>query len=68
MPAYAVVTPRVNYAAMAPTPSLMAVVTKQLGEAEAQKLSDEFFSHVTRVSSELLQRRDDLGYLPNTSN
>jgi hypothetical protein len=68
MPAYAVVTPRVNYAAMAPTPSLMAVVTKQLGEAEAQKLSDEFFSHVTRVTSELLQRRDDLGYLPNTSN
>ena len=68
MPAYAVVTPRANYAAMAPTPSLMGVVTQQVGEAEAQKLFGEFFSHVTRYTSELLQRRDDLGYLPGTSN
>jgi hypothetical protein len=68
MPAYAVVTPRVNFAAMAPTPSLLEVVTKQVGEAETQKLSDEFFSHVSRVTSELLQRRDDLGYQPSTSN
>jgi hypothetical protein len=43
-------------------------VTKQVGDAEAQKLSDEFFSHVTKITTELLQHRVDLGYLPNTSN
>jgi len=64
-PSYAVVTPRANMAAMAPVPSLMEVVEKQLGKAASDALVKSFFDNVTGVTTELVQRRADLSYVPN---
>ena len=63
-PSYAVVSPRANMAAMAPKPSLMEAVEKQLGKAESDALVKAFFENVTGLSTEMLQRRPDLSYSP----
>jgi hypothetical protein len=65
VPSYAVVAPRANMAALGPVPSLMQAVEAQLGKPATDALVKEFFDNVTGATSELLQRRDDLGYMPD---
>ena len=64
MPAYAVVTPRANLASMAPPQPLRAALESQLGKPASDGLLKELFGTVDRATSEMLQRRDDLGYRP----
>jgi len=64
-PTYAVVVPRSGLGDMAPTPTLLAVLEQQMGKAGADGLVKSFFDNVVSVSSEMLQRRPDLSYLPN---
>jgi len=64
VPAYAVITPRANWAAMSPPQSLRASLEANLGKPAYDALAKEFFATVNRVTSEMLQRRDDLGYRP----
>lgn len=64
-PTYAVLTPRAGLGDMAPTPTLLEVLTTQLGKADAEALVASFFGNVTSTSSEMLRRRLDLSYLPN---
>ena len=44
---------------------MLAAVEKQLGKAGTDALVKEFFDNVTGMTTELLQRRTDLGYAPN---
>jgi hypothetical protein len=62
-PAYAVVTPRANMASFGE--AVMTAIEKQLGKAGSDALVKEFFDNVTGVTTELLQRRPDLSYVPN---
>ena len=64
IPSYAVVSPRENMASLGPTPSLMQAVEAQIGKPGTEALVKEFFDNVTGATTELLQRRDDLGYAP----
>lgn len=64
-PSYAVVSPRANMAALGPVPSLLETVEKQLGKAASDALVKSFFDNVTGATTELLQRRADLSYVPN---
>jgi hypothetical protein len=63
-PTYAVVVPRSGLGDMAPTPTLLAVLEQQMGKADADALVKAFFDNVVSVSSEMLQRRLDLSYVP----
>ena len=65
VPSYAVVSPRANMAALGPVPSLLETVEKQLGKAASDALAKSFFDNVTGATTELLQRRADLSYVPN---
>ena len=64
-PTYAVVVPRTGLGGMAPTPTLLEVIEKQLGKADADALLKSFYENVTGVNSEMLRRRPDLSYVPN---
>jgi hypothetical protein len=64
-PTYGVVVPRNGLGDMAPTPTLLEVLEKQLGKADSDALVKSFFENVVNVSSEMLQRRPDLSYVPN---
>ena len=61
-PAFAVVTPRANMGTFGT--SVMAAIETQLGKAGTDALVKEFFDNVTSMTTELLQRRTDLGYAP----
>ena len=63
-PTYAAVVPRGGLGDMAPTPTLLAVLEKQLGKADSDALIKSFYDNVVSVKSEMLQRRADLGYVP----
>ena len=63
-PTFALLTPRTGLGEMAPTPSLLEVLTTQLGRARAEALMASFFENVTSTSSEMLRRRLDLSYIP----
>jgi hypothetical protein len=62
-PSYAVVTPRPNMASF--DNAILSALEKQLGKAGTDALVKEFFDNVTGTTTELLQRRTDLGYAPN---
>ena len=64
-PTYAVVVPRTGLGEMAPTPTLLEVLEKQLGKTDSDALVKAFFDNVTSTNSEMLQRRSDLSYVPN---
>jgi hypothetical protein len=64
-PTYAVVVPRTGLGDMAPTPTLLEVLEKQLGKADADALVKSFFDNVVSTNSEMLRRRPDLSYVPN---
>jgi hypothetical protein len=64
-PTYAVVTPRDGLGEMAPSPSLLEVLEKQLGKPAADALVKSFFDNVVSANTELLRLRTDLSYLPN---
>jgi hypothetical protein len=64
-PTYAVVVPRTGLGEMAPTPTLLEVLEKQLGKADSDALVKAFFDNVVSVNSEMLNRRPDLSYVPN---
>jgi len=64
-PTYAVVVPRTGLGEMAPTPTLLEVLEKQLGKADSDALVKAFFDNVVSVNSEMLNRRPDLSYLAN---
>jgi hypothetical protein len=64
-PTYAVVAPRAGLGEMAPSPSLLEVLEKQLGKPEAEALVKSFFDNVVSANTELLRLRTDLSYLPN---
>ena len=63
-PTYAVVAPREGLGAMAPSPSLLEVLEKQLGKPAADALVKSFFDNVVSANTELLRLRTDLSYLP----
>jgi len=63
-PTYAVVAPREGLGAMAPSPSLLEVIEKQLGKPAADALVKSFFDNVVSANTELLRLRTDLSYLP----
>ena len=63
-PTYAVVTPRAALADMAPTPTLLDTVEKQLGKDGSEALIKAFFENVVSVNTEMLHRRPDLSYVP----
>ena len=64
-PTYAVVGPRAGLGEMAPSPSLLEVLEKQLGKPAADALVKSFFDNVVSANTELLRLRTDLSYLPN---
>jgi hypothetical protein len=64
-PTYAVVAPRAGLGEMAPSPSLLEVLEKQLGKPDADALVKSFFDNVISADTELLRLRTDLSYLPN---
>jgi hypothetical protein len=64
-PTYAVVAPRTGLGQMAPSPSLVEALEKQLGKTEADALFKSFFDNVVSVNTELLRLRTDLSYLPD---
>jgi hypothetical protein len=64
-PTYAVVAPRAGLGEMAPSPSLLEVLEKQLGKPAADALVTSFFDNVADAKTELLRLRPDLSYLPN---
>jgi hypothetical protein len=64
-PTYAVVAPRAGLGEMAPSPSLLEVLQKQLGKPGADALVKSFFDNVVSTDSEMLRLRPDLSYLPN---
>ena len=64
-PTYAVVAPRAGLGEMAPSPSLLEVLEKQLGKPAADALVKSFFDNVVSANTELLRLRTDLSYLPN---
>ncbi len=64
-PTYAVFVPRTGLGEMAPTPTLLEVLEKQIGKTDADALTKAFFDNVVSVSSEMLTRRPDLSYVPN---
>jgi hypothetical protein len=64
-PTYAVVTPRSGLGDMAPTPTLLETIEKQLGKADADALFKSFFDNVVGTTTEMLRRRPDLSYVPN---
>jgi hypothetical protein len=62
---YAVFVPRASMAEMAPTePSMRNVVETALGRSAGEAALDAFSDAVESGSSELLEFRADLGYLP----
>ena len=63
-PTYAVVAPREGLGAMAPSPSLLEVLEKQLGKPASDALVKSFFDNVVSANTELLRLRTDLSYLP----
>jgi hypothetical protein len=63
-PTYAVLVPRAGLGDMAPTPTLLEVVEKQLGKADSDALVKSFFDNVTSTNTEMLLRRPDLSYVP----
>ncbi len=63
-PTYAVVAPREGLGAMAPSPSLIELLEKQLGKPAADALVKSFYDNVISSSTELLRLRTDLSYLP----
>jgi hypothetical protein len=63
-PTYAVVAPREGLGAMAPSPSLIEVLEKQLGKPAADALVKSFYDNVVSANTELLRLRTDLSYLP----
>jgi hypothetical protein len=64
VPTYAVVVPRTGLGEMAPSPSLLEVVTKQVGKPAADALFASFFENIVSANSELLKFRPELSYLP----
>lgn len=64
-PTYAVVAPRAGLGEMAPSPSLLEVLEKQVGKPAADALVKSFFDNVVSANTELLRLRIDLSYLPN---
>ena len=64
-PTYAVVAPRAGLGEMAPSPSLLEVLEKQLGKPAADALLKSFYDNVISANTELLRLRTDLSYLPN---
>jgi hypothetical protein len=64
-PSYAVVAPRAGLGEMAPSPSLLEVLEKQLGKPAADALVRSFFENVVSANTELLRLRTDLSYLPD---
>jgi hypothetical protein len=64
-PTYAVVAPRAGLGEMAPAPSLLEVLEKQLGKPAADALVKSFFDNVVSANTELLRLRTDLSYLPD---
>jgi len=64
-PTYAVVAPRTGLGEMAPSPSLLEVLEKQLGKPAADALLKSFYDNVVSANTELLRLRTDLSYLPN---
>jgi hypothetical protein len=64
-PTYAVVAPRAGLGEMAPAPSLLEVLEKQLGKPAADALVKSFFDNVVSANTELLRLRTDLSYLPH---
>ena len=64
-PTYAVVAPRAGLGEMAPSPSLLEILEKQLGKPAADALVKSFFGNVVSANTELLRLRTDLSYLPN---
>ena len=64
-PTYAVVAPRSRPGEMAPSPSLLEILEKQLGKPAADALVKSFFDNVVSANTELLRLRTDLSYLPN---
>jgi hypothetical protein len=58
-PTYAVVVPRTGLGEMAPTPTLLEVLERQLGKADSDALVKAFFDNVVSVNSEMLNRRPD---------
>jgi hypothetical protein len=64
-PAFAVFTPRKGMADLQPPePSMQARVAQQLGQAEADALWKSLSEAYSHSLSEILERRDDLGYRP----
>jgi len=63
-PTYAVVAPREGLGAMAPSPSLLEVIEKQLGKPASDALVKSFYDNVVAANTELLRLRTDLSYLP----
>jgi hypothetical protein len=64
-PAFAVFTPRKGMADMQPPePSMQARVAQQLGQAEGDALWKSLSEAYSHSRSEILERRDDLGYRP----
>lgn len=63
-PTYAVVTPRAGFMDMAPSPTLLETLEKQLGKVGADALVKAFYDNITSTNTEMLQRRPDLSYVP----
>jgi hypothetical protein len=63
-PTYSVVAPREGLGAMAPSPSLLEVIEKQLGKPDADAVVKSFYDNVVSANTELLRLRTDLSYLP----
>jgi hypothetical protein len=49
---------------MAPSPSLLEVIEKQLGKPASDALVKSFYDNVVAANTELLRLRTDLSYLP----
>jgi hypothetical protein len=64
-PTYAVVAPRAGLGEMAPSPSLLEALQKQLGRPGADALAKSFFDNIVSTESEMLRRRPDLSYVPH---
>jgi len=62
-PAYVVVTPRANLAALG-LPGPVASLAGSLGPAKAAELGKAIYDNVESITTELLESRADLGYAP----
>lgn len=67
VPAYVLVLPRANFAAMAPpAKSFVAALEEAIGRQETEELLEDFEKCVKSETTEIVRSRPDLSYTPTT--